>query len=103
MLEINVVGNSDLKQRVVVGLDVDVQLNLAGPIPAVGLTLQELRGQICTALSRKVLKQRTPDGRETVETIEPDDAQKVVDWLYENRESKTTEGMKRVKRKAGED
>ena len=73
VLEINVVGNSDLKQRVVVGLDGDVQLNLAGPIPAVGLTLQELRGQICTALSRKVLKQRTPDGRETVETIEPDD------------------------------
>jgi polysaccharide biosynthesis/export protein len=73
VLEINVVGTADLKQRVVVGLDGDVQLNLAGSVPAAGLTLQELRGQICTALSRKVLKQRTLDGRDTVQTIEPDD------------------------------
>jgi polysaccharide export outer membrane protein len=73
VLEINVVGMSDLKQRVVVGLDGDVQLHLAGPVSAAGLTLQELRGQICTALSRKVLKQRTLDGRDTVQTIEPDD------------------------------
>ena len=65
VLEINVVGTADLKQRVVVGLDGDVQLNLAGSVPAAGLTLQELRGQICTALSRKVLKQRTLEASNT--------------------------------------
>ncbi|MCJ2053874.1 polysaccharide biosynthesis/export family protein [Methylobacterium sp. J-070] len=73
VLEINVIGTADLKQRVVVGLDGDLQLNLVGPLPAVGMTLQELRTRICTALSRKVLKQRTPDGQETMQTIEPDD------------------------------
>jgi polysaccharide biosynthesis/export protein len=73
VLELTVVGLPDLRQRVVVGLDGSVQINLAGTLPAAGRSYGELRDQIGTALSQKILKQRTPDGREIVVTIEPDD------------------------------
>lgn len=73
VLELTVVGMPDLHQRLVVGLDGYVQINLAGALLASGRSYAELRDRIGTALSQKVLKQRAPDGRETVVTIEPDD------------------------------
>lgn len=72
VLEIAVIGTADLRQRVVVGLDGDVQVNLVGPLRAAGRSFAELRERIGEALSRKVLKQRTTDGRETVLTIDPE-------------------------------
>jgi polysaccharide export outer membrane protein len=73
VLELTVVGLPDLRQRLVVGLDGYVQINLAGAIAATGRSYTDLRNRIGAALSQKVLKQRAPDGHEIVVTIEPDD------------------------------
>ena len=72
-LEISVAGVPELRQRVVVQLDGSIAYPLLGNTFVVaGLSPSEVRGRIRAILPTKVFRQRTPDGRENVVAIEPD-------------------------------
>ena len=72
VIEINVFGLPDLKQRVSVQVDGAISFPLLGNLPVRGLTAAEVREKIRSTLAPKVFRQRGPDGRENVIAIEPD-------------------------------
>jgi polysaccharide export outer membrane protein len=72
VIEIAVAGVPDLKQRVTVQIDGTISFPLIGALAVGGLTIPELRSKVQAALATKVFRQRSPDGRENVFVIEPD-------------------------------
>jgi polysaccharide biosynthesis/export protein len=72
-LEISVAGVPELRQRVVVQFDGSISYPLLGnSFVVAGLSPSEIRARIGAILPTKVFRQRTPDGRENVLVIEPD-------------------------------
>src|SRR5229473_1279420 len=72
-LEISVAGVPELRQRVVVQLDGSISYPLLGTAFVVaGLAPSVVRAKIREALPSKVFRQRTPDGRDNVVVIDPD-------------------------------
>jgi len=87
VLEISVAGVPDVRQRVVVQLDGSISYPMLGSFVVAGLSPAEARAKIRAILSTKVFRQRTPDGRENVVAIEPDQVTaNVVDYrpIYVN-------------------
>lgn len=72
-IELSVVGLTDMRQRSQVDVDGKVSLPLVGTIQAAGLPITELRAEIQRLIGRKVVRQRTDDGREHPIVIEPDE------------------------------
>lgn len=73
IVEITVAGMPDLKQRVPIQLDGTITLPIVGTIAAAGATSADVRARVEMALAAKVLRQRTPDGRDQVVLIQPGD------------------------------
>jgi len=78
VVEIGVVSLPELRQRSTVTLDGEVAVPLAGPLPAAGLTLSELRARVKEVLPAHVLRRRTPEGRSIDVVIEPDEVSVTV-------------------------
>jgi polysaccharide export outer membrane protein len=72
VIEISVLGVPDMRQRVPVQLDGSIAYPLLGSFGVSGLSPSEVRAKIQAILPTKVFRQRTPDGRESVVIIEPD-------------------------------
>ncbi|MGY4478408.1 polysaccharide biosynthesis/export family protein [Bradyrhizobium sp. USDA 3364] len=72
VLEVAVAGVADLRQRAPVQVDGNISLPLVGMVPVAGLPLPEIRAKIGAALTSKVFRQRTVDGREVVIVIDAD-------------------------------
>ncbi len=72
-LEISVAGVPELRQRVVVQLDGSISYPLLGATFIVAhLSPSAVRAKVREALPSKVFRQRTPDGRDNVVLIDPD-------------------------------
>jgi polysaccharide export outer membrane protein len=87
IIEITVAGMPDLKQRAAIQLDGTITIPMVGTIVAAGFTSTDVRGRAEMALAAKVLRQRTPDGRDRVVLIQPGDvAVAVVEYrpIYVN-------------------
>ena len=72
VLEVAVAGVPELRQRAPVQVDGNISLPLVGMLPVAGLPLPEIRTKIGAALTSKVFRQRTVDGREVVVVIDAD-------------------------------
>jgi polysaccharide export outer membrane protein len=72
VLEVAVAGVPELRQRAPVQVDGNISLPLVGMLPVAGLPLPEIRAKIGAALTSKVFRQRTVDGREVVVVIDAD-------------------------------
>ncbi|WLA67646.1 polysaccharide biosynthesis/export family protein [Bradyrhizobium diazoefficiens] len=78
VLEIAVAGVPELRHRAPVQMDGNVSLPLIGTLPVAGLPLPQIRAKIGAALARKVFRQRTADGRETVVVIDADEVTTII-------------------------
>lgn len=78
VLEVAVAGVPELKHRAPVQMDGNVSLPLIGAVPVAGLPLPQIRAKIGSALARKVFRQRTVDGRETVVVIDADEVTTII-------------------------
>jgi polysaccharide export outer membrane protein len=72
-VELAVAGVPELRQRSTVNLDGEISLPLIGEVKVIGLPLSELRVRVRQLMSNKGFRQRTPDGRENIITIWPDE------------------------------
>jgi polysaccharide export outer membrane protein len=70
VLEVAVAGVPELRQRAAVQIDGNISLSLVGMLPAAGLTLPQIQTKIGLALASKVLRQRSPDGREIAVVVD---------------------------------
>ncbi|WFU38830.1 polysaccharide biosynthesis/export family protein [Bradyrhizobium sp. CB82] len=77
-LEVAVAGAPELRHRAAVQIDGNVSLPLVGTIAVAGLPLSQIRAKIGAALVSKVLRQRTPDGREVAIVIDADEVTTTV-------------------------
>lgn len=87
IIEITVAGVPDLKQRAPIQLDGTITLPMVGSIVAAGSTAPDVQARAEMALATKVIRQRTPDGRDRVVLIQPGDvAVAVVEYrpIYVN-------------------
>lgn len=73
IIEITVAGLPDLKQRAPIQLDGTIALPIIGSIAAAGSTSADVQARAEMALATKVLRQRTPDGRDRIVLIQPGD------------------------------
>lgn len=73
VLELSVRGFPDLRQKVVVELNGDVSLPLAGRVGVIGMTLAEAQTAIKELAVQRPLQQRFPDGREVYVALSLDD------------------------------
>jgi polysaccharide export outer membrane protein len=78
VLEVVVAGVPELRHRAAVQMDGNISLPLVGVVPGAGLPLSQIQAQIRVALASKVFRRRTPDGREIVVVIDPDEVTTVV-------------------------
>lgn len=72
VLEVGVAGVPELRHRAPVQMDGNISLPLVGLLQVVGLPLPEIRAKIAAAMTTKIFRQRTPDGREVVVVIDAD-------------------------------
>lgn len=72
VLEVTVAGVPELRHRAPVQMDGNISLPLVGLLQVAGLPVQQIRVKIGAALTSKVFRQRTPDGREVVVVIDAD-------------------------------
>ncbi len=72
-LEVTALSIPGFKQEATVGIDGTVMVPLLGEVPAIGLTVAELRKALQKALPAKAVRQRNADGRESIAVIEPDE------------------------------
>ncbi|HSI14590.1 MAG TPA: polysaccharide biosynthesis/export family protein [Chthoniobacter sp.] len=82
-----VAGMPDLKQRAPIQLDGTITLPMVGSIVAAGSTSTDVQARAEMALATKVIRQRTPDGRDRIVLIQPGDvAVAVVEYrpIYVN-------------------
>ncbi len=87
IIEITVAGMPDLKQRAAIQLDGTITIPMVGTIVAAGSTSTDVQVRAEMALAAKILRQRTPDGRDRVVLIQPGDvAVAVVEYrpIYVN-------------------
>lgn len=87
IIEITVAGVPDLKQRAPIQLDGTITLPMIGSIVAAGSTSTDVQTRAEMALATKVIRQRTPDGRDRIVLIQPGDvAVAVVEYrpIYVN-------------------
>jgi polysaccharide export outer membrane protein len=73
VVEIAVTGVPELRQRSTVNPDGEISLPLIGEVKAIGLPLSEFRARVRQLLSNKGFRRRTPDGRENIVAIWPDE------------------------------
>lgn len=73
VLEFSVASLPNLKQRVAVDINGDVNFPLLRDIHAAGVTLGELRTKVREFISAKPIRERGSDGREVLLTIDPDE------------------------------
>ena len=78
VLEVAVAGAPDLRFRASVQMDGKISLPMVGTLAVAGRPLQEVRAQIGAAMSSKVFRQRTSDGREVVIVINADEVATTV-------------------------
>ncbi len=78
VIEISVARLPALKQRVPIQLDGTISFPLLGTLPVAGLSPAEVQAKVQAMLAAKVFPQRTPDGRDTSVTIEPDEVTATV-------------------------
>ncbi|UGY17336.1 polysaccharide export protein [Bradyrhizobium septentrionale] len=78
VLEVAVAGVPDLRQRAPVQVDGNISIPLVGMVAVAGLPLPEIRAKIGVALTNKVFRQRTIDGREVVVVIDADQVTAIV-------------------------
>ncbi|BAC51576.1 polysaccharide biosynthesis/export family protein [Bradyrhizobium diazoefficiens] len=72
VLEVTVAGVPELRHRAPVQMDGNISLPLVGLLQVAGLPVQQIRAKIGAALTSKVFRQRTPDGREVIVVIDGD-------------------------------
>ncbi|MGX9983601.1 MAG: sugar transporter [Methylobacterium sp.] len=72
-IEVSALSLPNFKQESTVSTDGALMVPLLGDVPAAGLTLAELRRNLQKTLAAKAVRQRGPDGRETIAVIEPDE------------------------------
>lgn len=73
IIEITVAGMPELKQRAPIQLDGTITIPMVGSIAAAGSTSADVQARAEMALAAKVIRQRTPDGRDRVVLIQPGD------------------------------
>src|SRR5215207_7026411 len=73
VLELSVAGIPELRQRGTIGMDGRLSLPLIGSLPAAGMTQSALEQKVKETLSAKPIRQRTPEGREYLTVVGPDD------------------------------
>jgi polysaccharide export outer membrane protein len=78
VLEIAVAGMPELQRRLAVQLDGTISFPMLGTLVVLGLTPSEAQARIQAGLAAKIVRQRTPDGRETAATIDPSDVTAAV-------------------------
>jgi len=78
ILEVAVAGVPELRHRAAVQMDGNISLPLVGMLPVAGLPLPQIRATIGAALTSKVFRQRTLEGREIVIVIDADEVTTVV-------------------------
>src|SRR6266404_2267229 len=78
VLEVAVAGVPELRHRAAVQMDGNISLPLAGTLSVAGLPLPQIRAKVGAALASKVFRQRTPDGREVIIVIDPDEVTTIV-------------------------
>jgi polysaccharide export outer membrane protein len=78
VLEIAVAGMPELQRRIPVQLDGTITFPMLGTLVVLGLTPSEAQARIQAGLAAKIVRQRTPDGRETAMTIDPSDVTAAV-------------------------
>ena len=78
VLEVAVAGVPELRHRAPVQMDGNISLPLVGMLPVAGLPLPQIRATIGAALTSKVFRQRTSDGREVVVVIGADEVTTIV-------------------------
>ena len=78
VLEVTVAGVADLRFRAPVQIDGSIALPLAGAVAVAGRPLTQIRAQIGAALANKTFRQRTPDGRENLVLIDPDEVMTTI-------------------------
>ena len=80
-IEITITGTPQLQHKAVLGLDGTVSLPVMGEIKAAGLTLSELRAKINAEIPKRMMRQRTAEGRELVFTLMPEEVTlNIVDY-----------------------
>lgn len=80
-IEIFIAGTTPPQQRAVLGLDGTVSLPVMGEIKAAGLTLSELRAKVSAEIPKKMIRQRTAEGRELIFTVLPEEVTvNIVDY-----------------------
>ena len=72
VLEVAVAGVPELRHRASVQMDGNISLPLVGLLQVAGLPLPEIRAKIAAAMTSKIFRQRTPDGREVIVVIDAD-------------------------------
>lgn len=72
-LEMTITGTMQLQQRATLGLDGTVSLPILGEIKAGGSTLSELRAKVYAEIPKRMLRQRTAEGRELIFTLIPEE------------------------------
>jgi polysaccharide biosynthesis/export protein len=72
VLEVAVAGVPELRNRAPVQVDGNISLPLVGLLPVAGLPFPEVRAKIGAALTSKVFRQKTQDGREIIVVIDVD-------------------------------
>jgi polysaccharide biosynthesis/export protein len=78
VLEVAVAGVPELRHRAPVQIDGNISLPLVGMLAVAGLPLPQIRAKIGAALTSKVFRQRTSDGREIAVVIDADEVTTIV-------------------------
>jgi polysaccharide export outer membrane protein len=78
VIEISVAQAPDLQRRVPVQPDGSISFPGVGTIVVAGLSPLEVQAKIQAALATRVMRHRTPDGREEVIAIEPSDVTAII-------------------------
>lgn len=71
-LEVSVTGIPDFRQRLLIGVDGEVNLALVGAVRVSGLSVDEAQEMLASSLANKQYRQATADGREIPYLIQAD-------------------------------
>ncbi|RWN95920.1 MAG: exopolysaccharide biosynthesis protein, partial [Mesorhizobium sp.] len=71
-LEVSVPGIPDFRQRLLIGVDGEVNLALVGAVQVSGLSIQQAQEIVAGSLASKQYQRGTADGREVTHLIQTD-------------------------------